>query len=196
MAGLDVDEVTVGANGKVYIAPVGTAAPGDPIIAPAAAWVDLGYTSEEGVGLNKGREVASIRAWQSFFDIRKIVTGESLRLTWQLQQWNDANVVLAFGGGAVTTVAAAAGPPALIQHYRYEPPLAGDLDERAGMVEWADGDKHYRLIVPRGMVGDAVETNLTKNAESRLPIAFDVLGTDGAVPWYLITDDPALNPAA
>lgn len=187
----DVDGIVVGANGSVRVAPVGTAAPADPVIAPAAAWIDLGYANEDGVSVSKSKDITGIPAWQSFFDVRKIVTGETFKLSTALLQWGADQVKLAFGGGEVTTVAAVAGPPALIEHYKYEPPDPGELDERAMMVDWADGAKHYRLIVPRGIVVDDVETNLTKSDAAELPIGFEVVASDGIKPWYLLTDDPA-----
>lgn len=186
----DVDEIVVGANGSIHVAPVGTAAPADPVEAYGAGWVDLGYASEDGVTLTVSKELGTVDVWQSFFPGRRMVTGRDLAAAFVLRQWNEGNIVLAWGGGEVTHVVAD-GPPAVVEHWRYEPPAPEDVDERTLAVDWVDGTKHYRLIIVRGMVTENVETKLAKADAADLPITFGIIGEDGVVPWFLLTDDPA-----
>ncbi len=178
-------QITVGANGTVYVAPVGTAAPSDIAGTWAAAWVDLGYTNEDGVTFRDGKTVEPVSAWQLFYAARYIVTGRESSASFVLRQWSKDTVKLAFGGGTITTTA---GPPA---HYLYTPPDPEDVDERAIGIEWIDGTKTYRLILPKVMVTETVETNLTKASASDLPITVGVMGVDGAAAWTLRTNDPA-----
>lgn len=180
------DEVVVGANGRILVAPVGTAAPVDITADPSATWVELGYASDEGVTFTVGKEIEDVNAWQSFFPIRKIVTAMSGELAFELAQWNRDTVPLAFGGGLVTEPSAGA--------YHYEPPEPGTVDERALILEFEDGAKSYRIVVPRGMVTEDVETEINKAPNSVLPITFAALGEAGVAPWYLDTDDPAFEP--
>lgn len=183
----DVDEIVVGADGAIWVAPVGTAAPADESAAPAAGWVELGLASEDGATFRDGKTLEVIPVWQLFHAARRIVTARDTSVSFVLRQWNDANVPLAFGGGAVTVAAAG--------HFKYDPPAAGEIDERSLLLDWHDGAKDYRLVIVRGMVTENVETKLVKNAASDLPITFAVNGSDAGSPWYLLTNDPALNPA-
>lgn len=178
-------QIVVGGTGTVFVAPVGTVAPTDVAAAWAAAWVDLGYTNEDGVQFSDEKEMEALSVWQLFYAARHIITGRSSTISFVLRQWSKDTVKFAFGGGTITTTA---GPPA---HYMYEPPAPGTVDERALGVEWVDGTKTYRLIVPRGVVSDTVETTLTKADAADLPISFGVLGTDGSQPFYFRTNDPA-----
>lgn len=182
----DVDDIIVGANGTVWVAPVGTAAPTTPVAVPGAGWLDLGYTSEDGVSLVDGKTVEPIRVWQLFHAARRVVTERETTISFVLRQWGKDQVKLAFGGGTVTEPTAGV--------FKYEPPNPEDLDERALMIDWADGAKHYRWINLRGNVSDNVESQLVRTAAVDLPIAFGILGTDGVKPWYLLTDDPAFDP--
>lgn len=181
----DSDEIVVGANGAVRVAPVGTTAPADESASPAAGWVDLGFTSEDGVTVRDGKTLEVINGWPSFYALRRIVTARDFSVVFALRQWDAATVKLAFGGG---TIAASSGTG----HTKYTPPAPEDLDERALMVDWTDGARDYRLIIPRGMVTDNVETKIARNAAADLPITFSVLSSGGSAPWYLLTNDAAL----
>lgn len=179
----DVDEILVGANGTIRVAPVGTAAPADETAAPAAGWVDLGFTDDNGVTFQDSKTLQAIAVWQLFYAARRIVTARDFTVSFALRQWDKLTVPLAFGGGAVTLVAA--------DHYKYTPPSPADVDERALMVDWADGTKAYRLMVPRGLVTDNVQTQLHRPSAADLPITFSVIGSDSSDPWYLLTNDPS-----
>jgi hypothetical protein len=186
MAGKDTNEIVVGANGSVYVAPVGTTGPtkiSDPL---DSAFIDLGYVSEDGVTFLDGKTVEPINVWQLFYPARRVVTEKEASAAFVLRQWGDDQVVFAFGGGVITIDAAG--------EYRFTPPDPGIIDERAMAIEWVDGSKDYRLIIPRGMVTENIETNLTKTAASDLPITFGINGESGVAPWYLQTNDPAFQP--
>lgn len=189
MPGQSTSEIVIGANGKVLVAPVGTVAPVDIATAWAAAWVDLGFLSEDGVSFSNSRTTERVNVWQMFNAARYFVTEEETTASFTLRQWSRVTVPLAFGGGTITTTA---GPPA---HYMYEPPTAGTIDERAVGIEWVDGTKIYRLILKKVMVTDAVETSFTKSGPADLPISLGVMGVDGAVPWYLRSNDPSFAAA-
>lgn len=184
--GNDADEIVIAANGTVRVAPVGTAEPTTPTEAPAAAWVDLGYITEEGATFTDSKEIEDILAWQSFYPVRKIVTGKEAAVSFSLRQWNEATIPLAFGGGAVTNPTTGV--------WRYAPPSPEDIDERALMLDWQDGDKNYRLIIPKGLVTDAVETNLVRTDSAVLPISFAAIPASTADdPWFVLTDDLAFS---
>jgi hypothetical protein len=178
-------QITVGANGSIHVASAGTAAPSDIATPWAAGWVDLGYANNDGVKFTDAKTTERIDVWQLFYPARHIVTARDTKASFVLRQWSKDTVKLAFGGGTITTTA---GPPA---HYLYLPPDPGSLDERAIGIEWIDGTKVYRLVLPRVLVTESVETNLVKTGAADLPITVGVMGVDGASPWSLRTNDPA-----
>lgn len=76
--------------------------------------------------------------------------------------------------------------------YTYTPPSPQTVDERSMGIEWTDGSKIYRVIVPKGMVSDPVDVEVARTKEVMLPIGFDVTAGDvNVAPWYLLTSDPA-----
>ena len=182
---IDTDEVVVGADGAVYVAPVGTAGPTDIATALNASFVDLGYVSEDGVEMTPGVEMNPIPAWQSFYPIRHVVTGRSLELGFSLLQWNEDSIKLAFGGGTVTPTA---GPPA---YYTYTPPAPEDVDYRALVIEWEDGTKDYRLHIPRALVTDVGSITLQRSDPAGLDLTFSLAAAESGSEFTLITNDPA-----
>ncbi|MQB01862.1 MAG: phage tail protein [Actinobacteria bacterium] len=184
---LDSTQVVVAADGRIRVAPVGTADPTDVETAYDPAWLDLGFATEDGVTLNDSKTIEAFRAWQALYPIRRVITERDFTLSFQLLQWNADTVPFAFGGGEVSTTGVAPD-----EVHRFDPPAPAELDERALSVEWFDGDKTYRLFVARGLVMEAVESNLTRSDMSALPISFGAIAADETTqPWHLITSDPA-----
>lgn len=193
---LDADEVVVGADGRVYAAPENTAVVDD-LDPLGVAWQELGYVSEDGIKFKNGQSVEDIQAWQSFYPIRKIVTGKSTGVEFVLRQWNSITLPLAFGGGQVVDDA---GGTLKI----YVPPAPGEIDNRAMIIDWEDGGSNFRLVLPRGLVTGETETNIVRSSAADLPIAFEVTPSGApddlsdppvvaelqTLPWYLITNAP------
>lgn len=179
------DEIVVGANGTVRVAPVGTTQPTNPTSSPVAAWIDLGYVNEDGATFTDSKDIEDINSWQSFYPTRKVVTGKEATISFALQQWNENSVPLAFGGGSVTNPS--------VGVWRYAPPDPSVIDYRALMLDWTDGSKHYRLIFPKGLVTEAVETQLVRTDSAELPITFAAVPATGADPYILLTDDIAFS---
>lgn len=185
-----VDEITVGANGSVFVAPLGSTVPASVDVALDADWLDLGYTSETGVQLTDAKTLVEIPVWQLFYAARRIVTGRDFRAVFVLRQWAAEQVKLGFGGGDIDESAPGSGL------FRYTPPSPESIDERMAAVEWADGDKHYRLVLFRSMVVENVQTTVARTAASDIPITMAVMGEEGEDPWVLDTDDPAFAEAS
>lgn len=181
----DADEIVVGANGSVYVAPVGTVGPADIATALNASFIDLGFVSEDGIEITPGMDSSEINAWQSFYPVRRLVTARTLEIGFTLLQWNEDSIALAFGGGSVATTA---GPPAV---YTYTPPSPDEIDYRALVIEWQDDTKSYRLHVPKVLVTDTSALSLNRTDPAGLALTFSTQATDGANAFTLITDDPA-----
>ena len=177
----DTGQIVVGANGSVRVAPLGTAEPVDIDASYDAAWVDLGYTSEDGVTFKDSITKESIAVWQLFYPARRVVSERDFTVSFALRQFAAHQVEFAFGGGEVTEDGAG--------KFRYEPPDPEVIDERMLGIDWVDGDKNFRLIVPKGTITEDVETQLMRASAADLPVVFGVTGQEGVAPWYLLTDD-------
>lgn len=181
------DELVVASYGEVYVADVGTTLPTSPTASLDAGFTGLGYVTEDGVSLSVEPEIEEFMAWQSRQAVRRELTGQSITVSFALEQWNTENLLLAFGGGEVTSPSAGV--------YRYEFPDDEDaLQEKAIVVEWKDGARDWRFVASRGNVTDAVETSLNRSNLAVLPITFQVLDADdGGAPAYILTDDSAFT---
>lgn len=177
----DPTELVVASNGQWSVAPVGTPLPVSPVAALNAAFVGLGYLTEDGATLTVTPEVSDFGAWQSRDPIRREMTAREVQIAGALQQWNEDTVPFAFGGGAITS------PSAGI--YRFDLP-EGALDERAVVLDAVDGANHLRWVFPRGNVTEAVESQFQRSATALLPITFKALKPENGVTGYFLTDAP------
>lgn len=179
---LDPTEIVVAGTGSIKVAPVGTAEPADIETAPSVTWVDLGFTTEDGVEFTFDRETTDIMGWQSRDPLRTIATAEPKSVKFTLLQLNKETWKFALGGGTTS------GSLGL---YLYEPPTPGSVDERALMIEMVDGAVTYRFIARRGMQQGAVAFSGVRDDATSLPIDFKVLAAPEGVthPWVMQTND-------
>lgn len=179
--GNDANKIIVAPGGKVWVAPVGTAAPADATTAPVAAWIDLGYVSEDGATLRNSQTTEGIGAWQSPYPVRVVLTERAAQLAFALRQWSKDTIPLAFGGGAVTGT-----PP----NFQYDPPAGTDaVDYRAMLVDWVDGTRAYRVVAFKVTLADQVETQLVRTAAADLPLTFDLMADAVTKPFRILTND-------
>lgn len=183
---LDANDLVVAANGRVYVGPTTATLPADETEALDAAFVDLGYCTENGVTVSPTMTVESVQPWQSFYSIREIVTARELTVGFELLQFNADTTVLAFGGGTVTEETPG--------HFKMVPPSPEIVDKRTVVVDWSDGDKDYRLVIPVAMMSDGGEFSLSRTAPATLAVTLKALGEDGEDPFVLYTNDTAFAP--
>lgn len=168
----------------LYLAPVGTAAPADAVVAMPAGWVDVGYTVEDGTAFSTDPSFEDIRSHQSDYPTRTIKTGDAATVAAVMQEFSRATITAAFGGGTITSPA--------VGQYRYDPPGPGTNSPQAVTCEWRDGDNRYRLVIPRARARAGVELALNKTSESGLPITLSAEGVAGQSAWYLLSNSAAL----
>ncbi|HET9656746.1 MAG TPA: hypothetical protein VFP72_15445 [Kineosporiaceae bacterium] len=180
--------ITVPNRTHVYLAAVGSVAPVDATTAMAAAWKEVGLTTEDSLTFETSPEFKDVRSAQSDYPTRIFQTSETGTITVQLQEWSIDNFKAVFGGGQITTPSAGV--------FKFEPPLLGARTEIAACIEVIDGDKHYRYIIPRCLQREGVSQTLNKGSEAHLPLKLSILGGDAASAWYMLTDDPAFTPPA
>lgn len=179
------DQLVVGGTGTIWVAPVGTPLPTTPTATPNSLFLSLGYTTEDGVKFTDERTLAEINAWQSFYPVRRIITGRNATVEFTLEEWDRKSISLAFGGGTWSSPSAGV--------YKYAPPSPSTIDTRAMIIDVVDGTENYRILIPQGMVTSNTETTFSRTGASLLPITFGVVGQDAVDPWDLLTDSTAAD---
>jgi hypothetical protein len=182
-------EILIAPGADVFVADVGTAFPKEPTESAGAGWTELGYISEDGAKFNISKTVKDVKAAQKRLAVRRTVTDEDVLTSFSLLQFNAENWAFAFGGGEFEEVKTGV--------FRYDFP-GGDeaLNEKALLLRWVDGDRHFELGIEVGNVTEGVEVGLKRADESMIPISFKALGAEGAdtVGVHFQTDDEAFEP--
>lgn len=187
MAGNKNTEIMVPSRINVFLAPVGTVAPVDSVIAPATGWFSVGYTPDDSLTFATEPTFQEVRSAQSDYATRRFQVSDAASISVDLQQWNFQNFKAAMGGGTVTEVTPATTP----KTFKFVPPKVGERTELAALVDVQDGAKHYRYVCPRVFQNEGVQSQLHKGANSILPLRLQVLGADTGDSFYMLTDDPS-----
>ncbi len=112
---------------------------------PAAAWVDVGY-SEDGWTLEMDKTFEDIMVAEEIDPIATFKTAQEVRLTGELSQASQTNIVTALGGGTIT---AGDGSNGYASGYNaISPPTTDDYDEKS-LLLIVDGpagaDRHVEI---------------------------------------------------
>jgi hypothetical protein len=183
----DAREVVVASSGDIYVAPVDTPEPTTEVDELDPDWYKLGFTTEAGVNFSLARTITDLPAWQTRLPLRRLVDAIVETATFVLRQFNGPNLQFAFGGGTLDEPTTG--------HYTYDAPDADDIDERAMVIAFQDGDKFYRLWTPKGNVTGQASIPLTRSDAANLPIEYSPLQLDEDTPTFrLFTNDPAFAP--
>ena len=95
---------------------------------PAAAWVDVGY-SEDGWTLEMDKTFEDIMVAEEIDPIATFKTAQEVRLTGELSQASQTNIVTALGGGTITTGDGSNGYAS--GYNAISPPSTDDYDEKS-----------------------------------------------------------------
>lgn len=164
---LNASEIRVAGTGRVLVAPAHTAPPANFTTDWAAPWVDLGYTSADGVKFTKKDKLDPIDTWQTVAAIRYVYSDRDLSVKFALLQVNADTLPFFFGGGSVTSGATGLS---------YEIAASPRVDERALGIEFRDGPSiTHRFVVPRGVVTETDETSFTRTTSVKLGVTFSAL---------------------
>lgn len=177
-------ETIFAAGALVAYAVAETVQPATPTTAPAVAWNDLGYISDDGLDFSYSDEQVSVRAWQAASDVRRGKVRDELTMGMNFIQWNELTLPVAFGGGVVV---AEAGP-----QYRYRFPAPTDaLVERAFLFRWIDGARNFQWWIPRAVRTNPTDGTLARTTNAQLPLGITALQpvTVGARVGEILTDD-------
>ncbi|TXS22386.1 phage tail protein [Streptomyces sp. adm13(2018)] len=86
------DLLEVGANGGGWVAPLGTASPGDPQVQPLAPWLPLGALSDDGLVQGFEEDSQSFTPWGYTSPIRTTITS-SIR-TFSVTAWETGRTTV------------------------------------------------------------------------------------------------------
>ncbi|MGW1754520.1 phage tail tube protein [Streptomyces mirabilis] len=169
-------EIRVAGTGRVLVAPAGTTAPVKSDDAWPAGWVELGYTSTDGIKLNKKDKIDPVDTWQSASPARFIYSDRDLTVKFQLLQMNKSTLSFFMGIPATNIAQTSVGGTAVVDTYEFLVPSTPAKDERALGIEFTDGtDAVYRFILPRGQVTETEELGFTRTGSVKLGVTFTAL---------------------
>ncbi|WP_432092143.1 phage tail protein [Streptomyces sp. bgisy100] len=172
MAGNKGSEIRVAGSGRVLVAAPGKAAPVDTAAAWSADWIDLGYTTTDGIKFNKKDKIDPVDTWQSVSPARFIYSDRDLTVKFQLLQLNKDTLPFFMGGDAVAAGAAAG-------QFKYDLSAEPKKDERQLGIEFTDGGAAtYRFIIPRGQVTETEEISFTRTGAVKLGVTFTALAVE------------------
>ena len=112
---------------------------------PAAAWVDVGY-SEDGWTLEMDKTFEDIMVAEEIDPIATFKTAQEVRLTGELSQASQTNIVTALGGGTITTGDGSNGYAS--GYNAISPPSTDDYDEKSLLLIVygpAGADRHVEI---------------------------------------------------
>ncbi|MET9566726.1 phage tail protein [Streptomyces tauricus] len=174
-------EIRVAGTGRVLVAPAGTTAPVKSDDAWPTGWVELGYTSVDGIKLNKKDKIDPVDTWQSASPGRFIYSDRDLTVKFQLLQMNKSTLSFFMGIPATGIPQTSVGGTAVADTYEFLIPSTPAKDERALGVEFTDGtDAVYRFILPRGQVTETEEMGFTRTGSVKLGVTFTALEAESA----------------
>lgn len=168
MPGTNASEIRVAGTGRVLVADVGAAPPADFTKDWASPpWVDLGYTTSDGVKFTKKDKLDPVDTWQTVASIRFVYSDRDFSVKFVLLQVNAETLRFFFGGGTVSTAGAGLS---------YEIAAAPQVNERSLAVEFQDGPNvTHRFVIPRGVVTETDETAFSRNSAVKLGVTFTAL---------------------
>lgn len=174
---------------RVWLAPVGTTAPADPVTAMPSGWVDVGFFDPASLQWQTQPSFQTVTSHQSIYPTRRFKDSDAATVQCNLQEWNGTNIITVYGGGMITTMHGSA--PAPTTWYQYSPPTDGNVPQTAACIEIIDGTKHYRRVIPVTEPDSGATISYHRNSESVLPLSLTVIYSGTGLPWDEMSDDPA-----
>ncbi|MFE9120871.1 hypothetical protein [Streptomyces sp. NPDC007172] len=156
----------------------------------ATGFIELGYTSEDGVEITPKIETDELSVWQSSVPVLRYVKSASFQIKSTLQQVNANTTRLFYGAEwSKTTEKTKSGR----DQYRLDLSSNPDLAEISLVVDWSDDVASYRAVIGRAMVSDRGSISLTRTKNQGLELTIDALDSDSLL-GYFLSDDPSISP--
>ncbi|MGW2220131.1 phage tail tube protein [Nonomuraea sp. NPDC001684] len=175
------ENVFIPQQARLWLAPVGTAAPEGPTVTMPSAWYDIGLFTPDSFNWATDPSFEETRAHQSNYAVRRWQTEDAATIEVDLLEWTAASFRAVYGGGVIEKVTPEGGGAA---YFKFTPPAIGGRTETAACLELIDGTKKIRRMVPRCEQAEGVEQSFQKTEASTLPLRLSVLGGDIGAPYY------------
>lgn len=153
--------VRVGITGELYAAPTTTTAPTTSTSSLNAAFIGMGYVSEDGVTEAYDDTVEEIVAWQGARVVRAVTTDSKATLQCTLIETKGKVLELYHKGSTVAVVSSGQWKIDVV---------SPAPDARSFVLDVLDGTKHIRIYVANGEVTERGELKYA-NGE---PIGYDI----------------------
>jgi hypothetical protein len=141
-AGLNTTQIRVAGTGAFWKAPLATVLPADSVAAWGAAFVNLGF-AKSGFTITPSLKTTPVVGWQSTNILRNIVTEQTRKYGFELQQSNINTLAMAWNGTIV---------PGLAGAYSMTIPNQATAEEFVLGIDWSDGTTNQRIILPRASI--------------------------------------------
>lgn len=175
------DAVRVGVTGTVYVAPKGTALPTDVTTELNAAFVSVGFISEDALTESLAITTERLRAWQRPVGIRSLTT--EVEWTFQFGMLETSPLVLdLYYGGADSEVASGVATTSILAW--------PSSTQRAMVIEVEDGDVITRYAIPVVEIGEREEVNHSNTEGTIWGVTVNVMGSSIDEMGFRITNDP------
>ena len=187
------DNIAVGkpkVGGAIHVAPAGTTLPTDATTALAAAFVNLGYVSEDGLTNSNSAAAETIRAWGK--DIIYTNDGDDETYSWTLLEVLDANVQKFIRGADNVTVAE--GGAMSVQVRR--PSERTQMEEHVIVVEMILHKRAVRHVIPRGVITEVGEVSYVDDDTVGYQVTVTALADANGNSHYEYTAAPAVSAPA
>ena len=163
---------TIPADGAaVYVAPLGTTLPTSATANLNAAFVDLGWVSEDGVTNSISRDTTKHYAWGG--EVVKVTQDkytETVKLT--LLETSSAVLKVVYGDNNVT--AGGDYQSIKVEHSRLM------LERKSFVIDFIDGDHAGRIVIREGQVTEVGDVVYVHKDLTRYEITIDVFKPDNA----------------
>src|SRR4051794_19117069 len=100
----DATRIVVAQKAQVFLAPIGTPAPADAVVAPAAAWKEVGFFTPDSLSFATDPTFEEVGSHQSTSPPRRFQSGDAAAMEVDLQEWSADNFAAVYGGGTVVEV--------------------------------------------------------------------------------------------
>ena len=187
------DNIAVGkpkVGGAIHVAPAGTTLPTDATTALAAAFVNLGYVSEDGLTNSNSAAAETIHAWGK--DIIYTNDGDDETYSWTLLEVLDANIQKFIRGADNVTVAE--GGAMSVQVRR--PSERTQMEEHVIVVEMILHKRAVRHVIPRSVITEVGEVSYVDDDTVGYQVTVMALADANGNSHYEYTAAPAVSAPA
>lgn len=176
--------VRLAPDGRVLVAPLGTAEPTDTTTAFNAAFKELGWITEDGVSVTPSIDTNDVMMWQSITPVKRPITGMGLEVSMALASHNKDVLQNYLLNATFSNVSGTA---------RFEVKNLPPSQEKMLAIEWTDDDGDTnRLILPKVTMTDRDAFTIQKSDAVAFGITFSALAGAGGYTAVLLSNNTDL----